>query len=84
VTPFFVTLTTLSIIWDFQVFNQVYIMRDLQPSEDYFLISIYAYQESFGLSEYGLGSAIALTMVLTLFCVTFVLIRQMARTGELE
>jgi N,N'-diacetylchitobiose transport system permease protein len=82
--PIFVILTTLSIIWDFQVFNQVYLMRDLQPSEDYFLISIYAYMKAFGLSEYGLGSAIALTMVVTLFCVTFVLIRQMARMGEVQ
>jgi N,N'-diacetylchitobiose transport system permease protein len=80
--PIFVILTSLSIIWDFQVFNQVYIMLDLQPSEDYFLISIYAYTKAFGLSEYGLGSAIALTMVVTLFVVTFVLIRQMVRTGE--
>jgi N,N'-diacetylchitobiose transport system permease protein len=82
--PIFVILTTLSIIWDFQVFNQVYIMRDLQPSEDYFLISIYAYNEAFVLSEYGFGSAIALTMVAALFCVTFVLIRQMARAGEVR
>jgi N,N'-diacetylchitobiose transport system permease protein len=82
--PIFVILTSLSIIWDFQVFNQVFIMRDLQPSDDYFLISIYAYTKAFGLSEYGLGSAIALTMVITLFVMTFVLIRQMVRMGEVE
>jgi N,N'-diacetylchitobiose transport system permease protein len=82
--PIFVILTSLSIIWDFQVFNQVFIMRDLQPSDDYFLISIYAYTKAFGLSEYGLGSAIALTMVVTLFVMTFVLVRQMVRMGEIE
>jgi N,N'-diacetylchitobiose transport system permease protein len=82
--PIFVILTSLSIIWDFQVFNQVFIMRDLQPSDDYFLISIYAYTKAFGLSEYGLGSAIALTMVATLFLLTFVLIRQMVRMGDVR
>ena len=29
--PIFVILTSLSIIWDFQVFNQVWIMRDNEP-----------------------------------------------------
>jgi N,N'-diacetylchitobiose transport system permease protein len=82
--PIFVILTSLSIIWDFQVFNQVYIMRDLQPSEDYFLISLYAYTKAFGLSEYGLGSAIALTMVVALFVLTSVLIRQMVRMGDVR
>jgi N,N'-diacetylchitobiose transport system permease protein len=82
--PIFVILTSLSIIWDFQVFNQVYLMRDLQPSEDYFLISIYAYTKAFGLSEYGLGSAIAITMVGALFVMTFVLIRQMVRMGDVR
>jgi N,N'-diacetylchitobiose transport system permease protein len=82
--PIFVILASLSIIWDFQVFNQVWIMRGNNPSPDYYLMSVYAFVESFKLSEYGFGAAIALVMVGILFCVTFVYIRQMVRIGEVR
>ena len=71
-------------IWNFQVFTQVWIIRNARPEEDYFLMSIYSFVESFGKSEYGYGSAIAVVTVLTLLAVTFVYIRQMVRIGELE
>jgi N,N'-diacetylchitobiose transport system permease protein len=80
--PIFLILTCLSVIWDFQVFNQVWIMRAGRPTEDYYLISIYSYVQSFGVSEYGLGSAIAVTMVLIMLVATFVYVRQMIRVGE--
>jgi N,N'-diacetylchitobiose transport system permease protein len=80
--PIFLILTSLSIIWDFQVFNQVWLMLSLHPTTDYFLMSIYAYAQAFGISEYGRGAAIALVMVAVLLCMTFVYVRQMARLGE--
>ena len=80
--PIFVILTSLSIIWDFQVFNQIWIMLDQRPNPDYFLMSVYAYVESFRIGEYGLGSAIAVVMVVILFAATLVYIRQMVKTGE--
>jgi ABC-type sugar transport system permease subunit len=40
--------------------------------------------ESFNTSQYGLGSAIALVMVLAMLMVTFVYIRQMVRIGEID
>jgi N,N'-diacetylchitobiose transport system permease protein len=82
--PIFVILASLSVIWDFQVFNQVWIMRGNNPSSDYYLMSVYAFVESFKLSEYGYGAAIALVMVAIMFCVTFVYIRQMVRIGEVR
>jgi N,N'-diacetylchitobiose transport system permease protein len=82
--PIFIILISLSIIWDFQVFNQVWIMRGNDPSSDYFLMSVYAFVESFKLSEYGYGAAIALVMVAVMLVVTFVYIRQMVRVGEVR
>jgi N,N'-diacetylchitobiose transport system permease protein len=82
--PIFVILASLSIIWDFQVFNQVWIMREARPTEDYYLMSIYSFVESFKLSEYGYGAAIAVVMVAVMFSVTFVYIRQMVRIGEVQ
>jgi N,N'-diacetylchitobiose transport system permease protein len=80
--PIFVILTSLSVIWDFQVFNQIWIIRGGQAEPEYFLMSIYAFFEAFRLSEYGLGSAIAVVMVTIMFFFTFVYIRQMIRMGE--
>ena len=82
--PIFVILTSLSIIWDFQVFTQPFLLRQTRPDPDYWLMSIYAYEKSFGISSYGLGSAIALVMLAIMLCVTFFYIRQMIRIGEVQ
>src|SRR6185312_15843507 len=77
--PLFLILLSLSTIWDFQVFNQVWVLLNQRPSKDYFLISIYSFQESFRVSQYGLGSAAAVVMVLILMVVTFFYVRQTVR-----
>jgi N,N'-diacetylchitobiose transport system permease protein len=80
--PIFIILISLSVIWDFQVFLQVWIMLGERPPPDYYLIGIYSFVQSFKISEYGLGSAIALVMVVVMFLSTLVYIRQMTRMGE--
>jgi N,N'-diacetylchitobiose transport system permease protein len=80
--PLFVILISLSIIWDFQVFQQIWIMLDQRPTADYYTIAIYAYAQSFRLSEYGLGSAIAVVMVFFMFLATLLYLRQMLKTRE--
>jgi N,N'-diacetylchitobiose transport system permease protein len=80
--PIFVILTSLSIIWDFQAFTQPFLLRLQRPDPDYWLMSIYAYEKSFGVSEYGLGSAIAIVMLVLMMGVTFFYVRQMIRIGE--
>jgi N,N'-diacetylchitobiose transport system permease protein len=82
--PILVILTSLSIIWDFQVFQQIWVMLDSRPSSDYYTMAIYAFHESFQISEYGLGAAIAVVMVLFMFIATLVYLRQMLRTGEVH
>jgi N,N'-diacetylchitobiose transport system permease protein len=82
--PIFVILASLSVIWNFQVFSQIWILRNARPEDHYYLLSIYSFVESFNTSRYGLGSAIALVMVLAMLGVTFVYIRQMVRIGEID
>jgi len=82
--PIFIILTSLSVIWDFQVFTQIWIIRNNRPEAGYFLISTYSFVTSFGQSNYGLGSAIAVVMVLIMLAFTFVYIRQMVRLGETD
>jgi N,N'-diacetylchitobiose transport system permease protein len=82
--PIFVILLSLSTIWDFQVFNQVWIMLNARPSTDYYLMGVYSYVEAFRVTQYGRGAAISVVMVVMLMGATLVYVRQMARTGELE
>ena len=82
--PIFVILTSLSIIWDFQVFQQIWVMLDSRPTSDYYTMAIYAFHQSFQISEYGLGAAIAVVMVFFMFLATLVYLRQMLRTGEVN
>jgi N,N'-diacetylchitobiose transport system permease protein len=80
--PLLVILTSLSVIWDFTVFQQVWVMLDGRPGRDYYLIGVYSFVESFGANNYGSGAAIAVVMVLLLLVVTGFYIRQMLRIGE--
>jgi N,N'-diacetylchitobiose transport system permease protein len=82
--PIFVILISLSVIWDFQVFNQIWIARGGQPAEEYFLMAVYAFVEAFKIQQYGLGSAIAVLMVAIMLVVTFFYIREMVRIGEVD
>src|SRR2546426_6251176 len=81
--PIFLIVTSLSTIWDFGIFNQVYVMLNQRPSSDYFVIAVYSYRESFGVTQYGLGAAIAVVMVLILIVVTFFYVRQTLQTAEI-
>jgi N,N'-diacetylchitobiose transport system permease protein len=81
--PIFVILASLSVIWNFQVFSQIWIIRNARPEDHYFLMSVYSFVESFNRSAYGLGAAIALVTVVTLLGITFFYIRQMVKLGEI-
>lgn len=80
--PVYVILISLSVIWDFQVFTQIWVVLDNRPSDEYFTMSIYAFQKSFGLSEYGMGAATAILMIFALLGATWFYIRKMVQIGD--
>ncbi len=77
--PLFVILVSLSTIWDFQVFTQVWLILNARPSQSYYVIGVYSFVESFKAAQYGSGSAIAVGMVAILFVATFFYIRYYVR-----
>jgi N,N'-diacetylchitobiose transport system permease protein len=81
--PVFLIVTCLSTIWDFGVFNQVYVLLNERPSADYYTIAIYSYRESFGVSQYGLGATIAVLMVIVLIIVTLFYVRETIKVAEI-
>jgi N,N'-diacetylchitobiose transport system permease protein len=80
--PVFLILTTLSTIWDFKVFTQIWVMLNQRPGRDYYLLGIWSYSESFGVSNYGKGATIAVVMVVLLMVLTSFYVRQMLRAVE--
>jgi len=76
VRPLLIILFSLSTIWDFGVFNQVWVLLNQRPSKDYFLIAVYSFQESFRVSQYGLGASAAVVMVVILAIVSVFYIRE--------
>jgi N,N'-diacetylchitobiose transport system permease protein len=76
-------VTCLSTIWDFGVFNQPYVLLNERPSADYYTIAIYSYRESFGVTQYGLGAAIAVILVVVLAMVTLFYVRETVRAAEI-
>jgi len=82
--PIFAILLSLSTIWDFQVYNQVWIMLNTRPSSEYYVMGVYAYVEAFRVTQYGRGAAVSVVLVAMLMLVTFFYVRQMVRSGELE
>jgi N,N'-diacetylchitobiose transport system permease protein len=81
--PVFLIVTSLSTIWDFGVFIQIYVLLNQRPSADYFTIGIYSFRESFGVAQYGLGATIAVLMVVILVIVTLLYVRETVKQAEI-
>ena len=82
--PLLVILTTLSVIWDFGVFNQIWFMRDGHPEPGYQTIGIFMYSQGIGSSHYNLGATVGVLMMLCLLAVMVFYIRQLFRIGDAE
>jgi N,N'-diacetylchitobiose transport system permease protein len=80
--PILVILTSLSIIWDFQVFTQVFVLRDNRPEPWYYLMSIFSFQQSFKVHDYGYGSALAVITLIIMMGVSVIYIRQLIKISE--
>ncbi|KAK1179669.1 sugar ABC transporter permease [Streptomyces sp. NBS 14/10] len=81
--PILVIVTIQSVIWDFKVFGQIYVMTNGGGiAGQNLVLNVYAYQKAFASSEYGLGSAIGVVMLLILLAVTLVYLRLLRRQGE--
>ncbi len=81
--PLITIVVIQSIIWDFKIFTQIYVMTNGGGiAGQNSVLNVYAYQTAFGSSEYGLGSAIGVIMTLILLAVTLFYIRALYRSGE--
>ncbi|MEU8350213.1 MULTISPECIES: carbohydrate ABC transporter permease [Streptomyces] len=81
--PILVVVTIQSVIWDFKIFTQIYVMTGGGGiAGQNLVLNVYAYQQAFASSQYSLGSAIGVVMLLILLAVTLVYLRLLRRQGE--
>jgi len=83
VKPIFLILTSLSIIWDFGVFTQPFLLIDqtrINASNE--LMGIYLYEEGYVKTDFGRGAAISILMLLIVSVLSIFYVRKMVRTGD--
>jgi N,N'-diacetylchitobiose transport system permease protein len=82
--PIFLVLLLLSVIWDFNVFTQSYLITGGLGNRDEFNLSMYLYDKAFTFPpSYGLGGALALILTVILLIVTVGYVRASVRQGAL-
>jgi N,N'-diacetylchitobiose transport system permease protein len=84
IMPIVSILTALSILWDFRVFTQIYVLQRAGGiTEDTNVLGVFAYRLSIGENRFDTGAAVAVVMVLLTLLLTAVYLRQMAKVEEL-
>ena len=83
--PIFLVLALLSIIWDFGVFTQVYIVIGELGNRDEYNLGIYAYDRAFASPpSYGAASALAFILTVILLIITVGYVRASVRQGAID
>jgi N,N'-diacetylchitobiose transport system permease protein len=83
--PIFLVLLLLSIIWDFGVFTQAYLVTGELGNRDEYNLGIYAYDRAFTMPpSYGAGSALALILTVILLIITIGYVRASVRQGAIR
>ena len=81
--PIFLILTSLSIIWDFGVFTQPYLLIGAsQIDTSNYLMGVYVFIEGYSHSDFGRGAAISMLMLLIVSALSIVYVRRMVKMGE--
>ena len=80
--PTLLLVTMLSIIWDFNVFNQIWLLTKGGPEDATLTLGIWTFVKSFVSNAYGQGAAIAVISTAILGVLTSYYIRRLVRSGE--
>ena len=82
--PILLILTALSVIWDFRVFTQIYVLQRAGGiTRDTNLLGVFAYRISIGENRFDIGAAVAVVMIAITALLTVVYLRAMVKTEQL-
>jgi N,N'-diacetylchitobiose transport system permease protein len=81
--PILLILTSLSIIWDFGVFTQPYLLiGQSKITTGNYLMSTYLFEEGYFKSDFGRGAAISILMLAIVAVLSVAYVRKMIRINE--
>lgn len=80
--PTLLLVTMLSIIWDFNVFNQIWLVSHGGPDGATSTLGVFTYTTAFVGHDIGTGSAIAVIAAIILMVLSAFYIRNLVRSGE--
>ena len=80
--PILLLVTILSVVWDFNVFNQIWILTQGGPDGGTTTLGVWSFTQAFSSQSYGQGAAIAVVTVALLLGLTAYYVRLLVRTGE--
>jgi N,N'-diacetylchitobiose transport system permease protein len=83
--PVLLILTSLSILWDFGVFTQPYLLigqAHIHPGN--YLMGVYLFEEGYIKSDFGRGAAISLLMLVIVAAMSVVYVRRMVKIGDVQ
>jgi len=84
IKPVLLVMVVISTIWDFKVFDQVYVMTEGGPARSTEVLAITTWREAFTQLNFGLGSALAMAMFAILAVVTIIYVRLIRDDEELS
>jgi N,N'-diacetylchitobiose transport system permease protein len=83
--PIFLILTSLSIIWDFGVFTQPYLLIGASHVDaTNYLMGVYVFIEGYSHSDFGRGAAISLLMLVIVAAMSVFYVRRMVRMEDVR
>ncbi len=83
IMPVILILTSLSILWDFGVFTQPYLLiGQAHITTGNYLMGIYLFEQGYVRADFGLGAAISILMLVIVAAMSVVYVRRMIRIGE--
>ena len=77
--PLLAVLLILSTIWDFKIFDQLYVMTQGGPSRLTENIPISTYTEGFGSQHYGTAAALSVVLFVVLMLIAVIYMRLVGR-----
>jgi N,N'-diacetylchitobiose transport system permease protein len=83
--PILLILTSLSIIWDFAVFTQPFLLigqSKLHPGN--FLMGVYLFEEGYLKTDFGRGAAISIVMLVIVAAMSVLYVRRMVKIGDAQ
>ena len=83
IKPILLILTSLSIIWDFGVFTQPFLLiGQSKLHTGNYLMGIYLFEEGYLKTDFGRGAAISIVMLLIVSVLSVFYVRKMVKLGE--